>query len=442
MQISPARKAAFDVLHRVETEKAITSILLPIYEGKLEKRDAALCHELSLGVLRRRLFLDQLIAEFTGKPIAKFDTEVLTALRLGVFQLKFLDKVPAYSAINESVNLVKKARKRSASGLVNAVLRRTSKEEPKFTFYDSVERLALETSHPRWLLERWEVQLGEAETRRLAAANNLQPETYFRFTAKSRSQSEEFRKGLIEQFGESGITRDQAAEGCFVAPKVTEELMRLAASGLIYFQDAASQLVAHLVGLDDGESFLDVCASPGSKSTLVSAIHSEGSTAQVFGDLHLSRLRILRESFEKQGDRAKNVVQYDAEISLPFKEESFDSILVDAPCTGTGTIRRNPEIRYFLKPEDFSALPRKQLAILKNASKLLKKGGGLIYSTCSLEREENEDVVESFLDEASDFELKKIEGYERFQKDSGFLRTFPQRDEMDGFFVAMLARKA
>lgn len=422
--VSPARIAAFEILSKIEAEKAFSTVLLPVYEEKLSPPDRALCHELTLGILRKQIYLDFIIEKLTQKKAAKFDLPVITALRIGLYQLLFLEKIPAYSAINESVNLVQRAKKTSAKGLVNAVLRRATREKTELIFADRIEEIAVTTSHPRWLIEKWIKQFGLAETERLAQANNEIPPQDFRFTAKTS-------EGVKTALQSPGMIKDKVY------------IRELAEQGKIYFQDKASQMVAEAVELQEGEKFLDVCAAPGSKTTYIAgrAAKEKSLNLIVAGDLYFQRAAFLKESSRKQGVDFVRIVQYDAERSLPFEDESFDVILVDVPCSGTGTIRRNPEIRYFLRENDLYELSEKQLKILKNASKLVKDGGRLIYSTCSLETEENESVIDRFLAEVSVFEKVSPKTPERYKTAENFARTFPTRDEMDGFFIAAFEKK-
>ena len=440
MKISPARWAAFEILLKIETEKAFSSILLSRMAEKLAPDDRALCHAITLGVLRKQIYLDVIIENYTNNK--KLDSAVKIALRVGLFQMIFLDKVPAYSAINESVNLVQKAKKTSAKGFVNAILRRAMREKFKFKFSDEVERLSIETSHPRWLCEKWIGQFGFEETEKLALANNKIPQISFRLTEKFFRKSEKAQIEALKEI-ENIHEKSKYVEDCFNAEKYDAGLLALSEAGEIYFQDEGSQLVAQAVNLKKGESFLDVCAAPGSKTTQIAIQHSTFKTQNLLiaGDLHLQRVKFLRENCLQQEVDFVNIVQYDAEKSLPFASESFDRVLLDAPCSGTGTIRHNPEIRYFLNENDFRELFAKQLVILKNASKLIKNGGKLIYSTCSLEREENETVCEAFLAENQNFNLIKPEAPQKFLFSENFVRTFPQRDEMDGFFIAVFERK-
>jgi len=439
LKSSPARFAAFEILQKIETEKSFSSVLLPIYEEELSTKDRALCHILTLGVLRKKLYLDRLIEEFTKKKPEKFDLAVLLALRIGLFQILFLDKIPAYSAINESVNLVHQAGKRSAAGLVNAVLRRAARDEVNFNFADRLEKISVETSHPRWLVERWTKQFGMEETEKLAVANNETPQLVFRLTKKSDEKTIETLKKLDLEISESIVV-----SSTWKVLKSNEILHLYADEGKIYFQDEASQLVVQAVRLQADKNFLDVCAAPGSKTTQINyELQNTNYELQNFvaGDRYLHRLRVLRQTCERVGAENVKIVAYNAEKNLPFAAESFDTVLVDAPCSGSGTIRHNPEIRYFLRAEDFTELAAKQLKILENASKVVKTGGRLIYSTCSLEREENEMVSGEFLAAQTHFEKVLPALPERFLTGEGFARTFPQNDKTDGFFIAVFEKK-
>lgn len=413
MNISPARTAAFDILLKIEKEKAYSSVLLPVYEEKLGAKDRGLCHEITLGVLRRRLYLDRVTDKFVGK---KLDLPVRIALYIGLYQLLFLDRIPAYSAINESVNLVQRAKKTSAKGLVNAVLRKASRGAPVLEFSDELERISVETSHPRWLVEKWANDLGFEEAGRLAAANNDAGKTEYRATSKL----------------EAKLTGNEDIAA----------LNAMAAEGKIYFQDEGSQMAASAVDLAAGQRFLDVCAAPGSKTTYIAdRYRNSENTLFAAGDLHAHRLKVLRSACLNQDVGFVNILQYDAETALPFSDRAFDVVLVDAPCSGTGTIRHNPEVRYLLEEKDLDELSGKQLRILKNASKLVKSGGKLVYSTCSLEKEENEAVAAIFLELHPDFTVTRPRVPEELITPGGFARTFPHRDGMDGFFIAVFERR-
>ncbi|MFT3745485.1 MAG: 16S rRNA (cytosine(967)-C(5))-methyltransferase RsmB [Pyrinomonadaceae bacterium] len=430
MKISPARTAAFDILFRIETERAYSSILLPLYEGELSLADRGLCHETVLGTLRKQLFLDRSIDQLTaGK---KIDPQIRIALRIGIYQLKYLDRVPDHAAINESVNLVHRAKKTSAKGFVNAVLRRSLRDSIAFAYQDDVERLSIETSHPRWLIDKWVCEFGLEQTAEFARSNNETPSVAFRLIAESTDSVAE----LLETARPSAFV-----PGCYITDRYSSDLLDLAEKGSIYLQDEASQMAALSVPVPKNGRFLDVCASPGGKVTLITNDNG-GMSLPVAGDLHRGRVQYLRDNCQRlMGDKV-SILQYDAEKGLPFLEKSFDSVLVDAPCSGTGTIRHNPELRYRLDPRDFTTLPLKQLSILKNASKMVSPGGSLIYSTCSVEIEENEGVCERFLESSPEFDKDEPGVDERFLTEKGYARTWPHRDETDGFFIAAFRRRS
>lgn len=430
MKISPARIAAFRILKKIELDGGLSAVLLPEAEEFLQGADKGLCHALVLGVLRRQIFLDRVInAAANGK---KTDPEIRIILRLGLFQLKFLERVPPHAAINESVELAKFARKHSAAGFVNAVLRKLSRESPQLPFASDQDRLSVETSHPIELLERWSRQFGAERAESIARANNELPRVAFRLTPKCDPKALE---GLVAS---GAVERSELAANGFIAINRTDELAALEADGRIYFQDVASQLVAEIAASFVKHRFIDVCAAPGSKTTAIAMAVPEARG--VAGDLSSKRIETLAKLLRKQGTTKVDIVRYDAERPLPFGGV-FDTILIDAPCSGTGTIRHNPEIRYRVKENELERFRSRQLSILRNAAKCLTADGHLIYSTCSLESEENEDVVSSFIDAENGFEIVRVEDRQRISAESAMLRTFPDRDGPDGFFVAVLRPK-
>lgn len=442
MSVSPARRAAYDTLFAMETGQGRSSELLPGLTKDLSDADRGLCYEIVLGVLRRRLYFERLILIAGGN--RKLDAEVSIALQIGLFQLLFLDRVPAYSAVNESVDLVARARKASAKGLVNAILRKIQREVPRLEFGDPLEEISILTSHPRWLVERWSRQFGTSRAKDICEANNKTPRLSFRLTKKGVdrfgigvSDRDETISKIQADTGNE-IIKSELTDTGLLAEKMTPGLRRLAARGLIYFQDEASQLVANGVSVPKNGRLLDVCAAPGGKTTLIAARESNPSRLFVAGELRRSRTELLAGICKKQSVAAA-IVQLDGE-NTPFSEAAFDVVLIDAPCSGTGTIRSNPEIRYRLAEPDIGELSDKQLKILKSASKCLRPGGELIYSTCSLEEDENEMVVEQFLRENADFFVLTALAPARLLRSGEYARTFPDLDATDGFFVARMVR--
>ena len=441
--VSPARRAAFEILRRVEEGGAFAAPLLANPPGGLTAEDRALCHELVLGVLRRQLWLDRALEHFAGRETAKLDAPVRLSLRLGLFQSRFLTRVPAHAAVNESVNLARAYGFRSAAPFVNAVLRRATREpdfDPSEGVADPLERIAVATSHPPWLVRRWADAFGPEEAEAFAAASNDPAPASFRVNTLKADPD-----ALLKEMRAAGLTvtpsrvapgawRVEGGEGASAA------LHRLAGDGLIYMQDEASQLVAHVLGALPGERVLDACAAPGSKTTHAAAL--SGDRAHVAaGDLYEHRLRVVVGACGRLGVRGVRAVALDAEGALPFADGAFDRVLVDAPCTGTGTLRHNPEIRWRLSPESFRELQAVQTRILSEAARVVRPGGRLVYSTCSVEGEENEEVVESFLRARPDFrQTEATPAPPALLLPSGAARTWPHRDDVDGFFVASLLK--
>jgi 16S rRNA (cytosine967-C5)-methyltransferase len=456
---SLARSAALEILLRVEREESYASELLHSDRfAKLPSRDHGLATELVMGVLRWQSWLDQRLAAASSQTLDRLDDEVLAALRLGAYQLKFLSRVPARAAIFESVELVKGARKRSAASFVNAVLRTIAKAGSEDIFAAIVKSpdsitLAHNAAHPPWLVARWTAQYGLDATRQICAHDQTVPDTAIHIH-EDRSDTVTVDAGLAKDGLELSPGQMLSAARRVLSGDITGT--RAYKEGRISIQDEASQLVALLAGR--GETIvdcaivdcaiLDCCAAPGGKTALLAG---RNPRAKVFAtELHPHRARLLQHL-----SRLPNVhiVAADAR-HLPFSC-TFDRILADVPCSGTGTLARNPEIKWRLKAEDLHDLHSRQAAILKSALTQLAIGGRLVYSTCSLEREENEAVLEAALDGAVEFTLVDCEreleqlrrSGEMCRKDIAsllagpYLRTIPGVHPCDGFFAAMIERR-
>lgn len=429
MKISPSRIAAFDVLLTVEAGGGHSSTLLAEVERDLSPQDASLTHEIVLGVLRTKLTLDHYIDKFSnGKAL---DIEVRIASRIGLYQFWYLTKVPLHAIVNESVMLTARAKKSSAKGFVNALLRRAQALMPPITAESPLDALSIETSHPAWLLERWSAQFGSERAASIAMANNVRPRLSFRKTGKFRPEDDP----KLSQYSRSNIAPDG-----FVASGMDETLAELAASGNVYFQESASQLVGSSLQANADGKILDLCAAPGGKTAQISL--SNPAASLIACDRTDTRTLFLRKNLTAQGVDPTGILQLDATEYLPFSEQIFDLVFIDAPCSGTGTIRNNPEIRYRVSDDEIVRASRKQRLIVENASKCVKDGGELIYATCSLELEENESVITSFLEGHPDFSIAEPRLPQRFHTAEGFARTEPDRDDCDGFFIARLERRS
>ena len=440
LSVSPARRAAFDILRRVEAEGAYASVIISrLPESNLSREDRALAQEIALGVLRQRRLLDYFIERYSRRAPARLDLSVLIALRMGLYQLRYLTRIPQRAAVNESVNLVKMARVASAAGMVNAVLRNAARnitEVPAAEIRDPLEKLSVELSHPRWMLERWMNSFGDEEARALALANNEPPPTAFRVNTSGAE--------TLARLQDAGLTWRQSslAPGAFVVESGTASSLAEAAElGLIYIQDEASQLVSLLLDPESGERVLDLCAAPGSKSSHIATL-AEGKSWIVACDIHPHRLATLGVTCRKLGIDSIDLVALDATAALPFAESAgrFDRVLIDAPCSGTGTLRRNPEIKWRLAADDINRLAGVQLRLLERATGALRPNGRLVYSTCSIEREENEEVIRRFIESGAPYRVLRPNARADLVTAEGFVRTFPHRDGADGFFAAVLEK--
>lgn len=441
MPASPARIAAFEILLRVERQNAYASELLhsqPL--ASLTPADHGLCTELVMGTLRWQSALDRDIEAFSSQTLQRLDAEVLIALRLGAYQLRFLERVPARAAVNETVELVKRARKKSAAPFVNGVLRNLARNPQPEGLADSPAAIAATYAHPIWLVERWTREYGVDAVRRICQAGQQPPPHALRFLTADVA----------------AVERELQAEGIALAPGLLTRSARIVLSGdvvrtrafhdrRIAIQDEGSQLVAALVGR--GSRILDCCAAPGSKTAVLATSNPQASIVAV--ELHPHRADLLRRRVNRS-----NVEVITADATALARGRDFDRVLADVPCSGTGTLARNPEIKWKLRADDLADLHRRQAAILSAALGHLAPGGVLVYSTCSLEPEENRLVVEEVLSGDGGFKLLdcrarlqelKIEGEFIWPEPESlcrgpFLQTLPGVDPCDGFFAAMIAR--
>jgi len=451
MSVSPSRAAAFDILLRVEREKSYTADLLhsAAYD-ELSRPDHALATELVMGVVRWRSRLDDEIAGAASQPPKKLDLEVLTALRLAVYQFRFLDRIPPRAALHESVELVKRARKRSAAPFVNAVLRKVSVSKPLCSSVPPVvnpsqpEEMANVWAHPQWLVKRWAKDYGEAITEKICRYNQSTPTTSVRLR-DLKSETELATEGISLTPGALLSSARRLESGEITRTKAFRQRQ-------IVIQDEASQLVAALVGQVEKENprFLDCCAAPGGKTLAISDNNPSAAVTAV--EIHPHRARLMQKLVGRNESTRIKIVAADA-TNLPVSLK-FDRILVDVPCCGTGTLARNPEIKWRLKPEDLAELHNRQLTILRSTLAHLAPGGRLVYSTCSLEREENENVIEQALVETSSIRLLDCRAELDRLKTIGaltlsdpeplsrgrFLRTIPGVHPCDGFFAAILEK--
>jgi len=445
MPISPARVAAYEILLRVEREASYSSELLHAQKyAQLSSVDHGLATELVMGVLRWRSLLDGCIAVHSSQKIARLDLEVLTALRLAAYQLIFLDRIPRHAAVNESAELAKRARKRSAVAFVNALLRKLASEKaqrPEIRTATDAAALAAASAHPFWLVDWWVQAFGLEQAREICEYDQHTPETSLRISDPAVEDDLQ-REGIA-----LGPGRLLASARRLISGDITHT--KSFRGGRVTIQDEGSQLVAMLVGR--GSRILDCCAAPGGKTRIL-AQQNPGATI-VAAEVHPRRARLMRRLVPETN---VHIIAADA-CALPL-DFQFDRVLADVPCSGTGTLAHNPEIKWRLQPpgknSGFADLQRKQIEILQSVMQRVAPGGKLVYSTCSIEPEENEQVIEKAMATSNSFRVVSCrEELERLRREKEltwpdldslvtglYFRTIPGVHPCDGFFATILER--
>jgi 16S rRNA (cytosine967-C5)-methyltransferase len=449
--IAPARVAAYDILSAVDAGLADLSEALASTRSTLrDERDKGLTADIAIGVQRWRAALDHLIVSFSGRPLERLDREVVEVLRLSVYQLLHLTRVPAAAVVDDAVNLTGRVGKRSAAGLVNAVLRAIARSRSALPLparprdpddrHRAIEYLSVTLSHPEWLVVRWLERYGFEATERWLQFDNAPAPLTLRANRLRNTPDE-----LIARLRQDQIVVSRAR----VAPDglIVEEGHPLRGGGLdagwFVVQDEASQLVSLMAGPDPGARVLDCCASPGGKTTALSAGMRDRGLL-VACDVRDRRMDLLRRTVMASGARNVRFVQADLLRPLPFPDR-FDCVLVDAPCSGLGTLRRDPDIKWRRREHDLRALAAAQLDMLGNAAAAVAPGGRLIYATCSSEPEENESVAETFLARTPSFSARGLATAHtslppEVIDERGHLRSYPHVHGLEAFFGAVFAR--
>jgi len=435
--VTDARTAAADIMADLRGGDLL-DVAFERRAGALDARDRRWVQELVYGTLRRRAHLDTALSERVRGGLARLDADLTDIMRLGVYQLLHMGSVPPYAAIAQSVELAKRRHGIGASKLANAVLRRTDRERDASPSAaardgDAIDQLALEGSHPRWLVARWVQRWGEDEVRKLLALNNVEAPMVLRPWGIVREQLE----ATLESSGVPVEDAPLVDDGLAVTGHVALAEVGAFRQGLFFVQDPAATLVTRYAAVPPGATVIDLCAAPGGKS-----LELARTAAHVIAcDRSPARLERMRHNIQRLDARNITLVATDARENALTPA---DAVLVDAPCTGTGTFRRHPDARWRLKVSDLAVSAAAQRAILRAAAALVKPGGLLIYSTCSLEPEENEAQVTQFLAEHADYTLEPPPDgvVPPSTLDDGMLRVLPQRHGADGAFAARLRRRA
>ena len=439
------RDLALDILESVEKNQSYSNLLLNnlINKHQLSSADSGLLTEITYGTIQRKITLDYFLKPYIKNP-KKTQSWVINLLRMSVYQMVYLDKVPDHAILFEAVEIAKKRGHKGTTSMVNGVLRNIQRNG--VSSFDSIEdedeRLAIETSHPIWLVKRWIEQFGFEKTKKMCEMNLTAPLQTARVNVKKISRSELVNILLEEGYDVEASDIVPEAIICYRGNLAHSESYKL---GYLSIQDESSMLVAHALGASENDAVLDCCAAPGGKTTHI----AEGlTTGQVYAlDLHEHKVKLIKEQAERLG--LKNIKTQAADsrkVQELFNKEGFDRILVDAPCSGLGVMRRKPDLKYTKTKDDIIKLTSIQKKLLEAAAPLVKQGGRLIYSTCTVDREENDGVADAFLESHPDFE-RDLSLKERMPDEivpyieENRLQVFPQYFGSDGFFIASFRKK-
>ena len=439
-----AREIAIKILNEVHEEGAYANVALArhLRKAELSDKDRRFVTELVYGAVKAGDTLDWILRRYVNRPLKKIPPMVRDILRLGLYQIFYLDKVPASAACNTAVELTKKYSHAGTVKFVNAVLRTAVREPEKAEFPEgkgkATEGLALKSQHPYWLVKRWVKQFGFEEAEKLCAFDNGQPVLSVR-TNTLRIKRAELMSALQEAGAE--VQESQwTPEGILVTAHGALDKLAPLQEGLCQVQDESSMLVAHVVDPQPGELIIDCCSAPGGKTTHMAAL-MENKGRIVAGDIYEHKLTRIEENAKRLGIDIIEPTLLDAREVGEEYEAMADRVLVDAPCSGLGVLRRKPDARWNKSAEEIAALPPLQGEILDSAAKALKAGGVLVYSTCTIDPSENDSVVEAFLTRHPEFTLEQTGDFLPVKRPDKMVQLYPQRDGTDGFFIARL-RKA
>lgn len=423
-----ARELAINVLYKVEFGEGYSNVTLDkeLNKSDLEDVDKAFASELVYGVLTWKITLDEIIKMYSSIKIKKISPWILNILRIGIYQIAFLDKIPESAAVNESVKLAKQYGHEASSKFVNAILRKIEKNEmEKLLAYIATkpiledEIISIVTSHPLWMVDELLKEYDKRFVTEFLNANNMTPDITLRSNRLKTSRDELYKLLQIKKVD----CRKGNLEDSIKVRKMTDF------KGQLYsVQDEAAQLACLKLGVEAGDKVLDACSAPGGKTTYLAEIMQNNGDIEAW-DIHPHRVRLVEEAAKKLGIKIIRPNVHDASICMPNYKEKFDKVLLDVPCSGLGVIRKKPDIKWTRKAEDFEELTNMQEKILDVCSEYLKSGGRMVYSTCTVLRRENEEQVEKFLLTHSEFILKEQ------------IKLFPNLNDTDGFYIAVLEKK-
>lgn len=433
------REAAYNALLEYRKSRVWPDLYLKKKLEPLDRQQASLATAITYGVIQNSLLIDYYISSFSSIKLNKISPYVLESMRMAVYQMLFLDRVPDSAAVNEAVKLINKGGNKRAAGFANGVLRAIARQKDALPEIKGKrdEKLSIKYSHPLWLTRRFIKILGEEGAEKLLAADNSGADAVVRVNTL-KSSDEDFIAAYTSLCG-SSPSPVNGVEHAFYAPDIALLLKSHEfANGRFYVQDTASQLAVKVLSPQRGERLLDICAAPGGKS-LLAAQYMENDGEIVSNDVYPHKRDIIKANAERYGASLITATCKDGSLFCPEEDGMYDRIICDAPCSGLGIIRKKPDIRY-KDPIELKGLPDIQKKLLESAASCLRPGGRMIYTTCTVLPEENEGVLNAFLAEHEEYHLVPFELPGR--QTEGYVTLFPHMDGTDGFFISLLERRA
>ena len=443
--IDKSREVALKALYKIDKEKAYSNIALDeqLKENRniLNEKDIGLISEIVYGTITWKLTIDEIIKKYSNIKIKKISFWILNILRMGIYQIIFLDKIPKSAAVNESVNLAKKYGHKSSSNFVNAILRKIDRKdyEELFLIKNDIERISKTTSMPEWIVEDLLNEMTIEKVEKICECSNLKPTLTIRVNTLKTTKEE-----LLDKFKERNIQYEDAILKDFIILKKAKNIENLDIfkQGLFTIQDEAAGLAAGTLGVTPNDRVLDACSAPGGKTTyLAEFMKNQGEI--LAWDIHEHRTKLVDETANRLGISIIKTEVKDASAFYPEYIEKFDKILLDVPCLGIGVLKRKPDIKWSKNREDVDEITLLQRDILETCSKYLKTGGFLVYSTCSILKQENSDVIKWFLNKNPNFEIEAInieDFYKQYYQNNGYMQVY-QNEKSDGFFICKLTKR-
>ena len=445
--VDKARELALKILYKIEKEDSYSNIILNemIKENKtkLNEKDIGLISEIVYGTTSWKLTIDEIIKKHSNIKLKKISLWILNILRMGIYQIVFLDKIPKSAAVNESVNLAKRYGHKSSSNFVNAVLRKVSKQDYQdfYEISEPIERISKTTSMPIWIIEELLKENDIEKVEEICKNSNIRPKVNIRINKLKITKEQ-----LKEKLDQKNIKyEDGILEDFLIIENIRNiENLDLFTEGYFTIQDQMAGLIPKVLDAKENECILDCCSAPGGKTTYIAEMINDNGKIDAW-DIHEHRVKLINENAKRLGITCIDAKVVDATKYQEENFEKYDKILLDVPCLGIGVLKRKPDIKWKRKKEDIQEIKKIQNAILQQCSKYLKKGGQMVYSTCSILKEENEDIINNFLEKNKNFELVNCDNFQKYIYNEGKVNKFfikiYQNQKNDGFFIAKLTKK-